>query len=286
MSVLRAGLIGEHIGRTRLPFALEIMCGMAGWTLEFELIDTAGRGDFDFGATVDGLRAKGWTGVTVTHPWKTRAADYAGGAMLPELRGLGASNTLVFGPRLSAHNTDFTGFIGAWQASMDGPPGRVAMAGAGGVARALGPALARLGAEEIALWDTEAARAEALAGMIGPVARVVSPGQAEPAIRAAAGLVNATPMGMREYPGSAFDAALIGPQKWAFDAVYTPTETRFLRDAAAAGLTTLSGFDLFRHMAIGSFHAYTGIALDPARVLPKLDALNPEKGEMTWPAKS
>ncbi len=274
--VLRAGLIGEHISRTRLPFALEIMCGMTGRTLEFELIDTAERDGFDFDATVRQARADGWTGVTVTHPFKTKAAAFAGDGMLPELRGLGASNTLVFGPPLTGYNTDFTGFLSAWEAGMDAPPGHVAMAGAGGVARALGPALARLGATEIAIWDMDQGRAEDLAALIGPVALVVPADEAEEAIRRADGLVNATPMGMREYPGSAFEAALIGPQRWAFDAVYTPTNTAFLQDCAAAGLVTLSGFALFQHMAIRSFEAYTGVSLDPAAVLPKLDALKPD----------
>ncbi|MDJ0628168.1 MAG: shikimate dehydrogenase [Rhodobacter sp.] len=276
MSTLRAGLIGEHISRTRLPLALDLMCGMAGWTLEFELIDIVDRSGFDFDATVDGLQTKGWTGVTVTHPWKTSAAAYAGDGMLPELRGLGASNTLVFGQPLTGHNTDFTGFIAAWEAAMDAAPGRVAMAGAGGVARALGPALARLGAGEIVIWDMDRSRAEDLAAMIGPAALVVPASEADEAIRAADGLVNATPMGMREYPGSAFDAILIGPQRWAFDAVYTPTNTEFLQDASTAGLITLSGFALFQHMAIRSFQAYTGISLDPAEVLPRLDTLKPD----------
>ena len=30
MSILKAGLIGEHISRTRLPLALEIMCDLHG----------------------------------------------------------------------------------------------------------------------------------------------------------------------------------------------------------------------------------------------------------------
>jgi len=277
VKTLRAGLIGEHISRTRLPLALGIMCDMHGLRLEFELIDTAGREGFDFDSTVDRLRAQGWTGVTVTHPFKTHAAAYAGAGMLPGLHRLGASNTLVFGPPLTGHNTDFTGFIGAWGAQMaDRPVGRVAMAGAGGVARALGPALARLGASEIVIWDMDQARAEDLAALIGPVALVVPVNEADEAVRRADGLVNATPLGMREYPGSAFDAALLGSQDWAFDAVYTPTDTAFLRAAGAGGLATLSGFDLFRHMAMGSFHAYTGIVPDAADVLPRLAELKPD----------
>lgn len=276
MSILKAGLIGEHISRTRLPAALKIMCQMHGLSLEFELMDTAGLAGFDFIATVDRLRAQKWTGVTVTHPYKTNAAQYAGKGMLPDLRRLGASNTLIFGENLSGHNTDFTGFIGAWRARMAEAPGCVAMAGAGGVARALGPALARLGAREITVFDVDQSRADTLAALIGPVARVVPVGQADAAITGADGLVNATPLGMREYPGSAFEPGLLGRQSWAFDAVYTPADTAFLNDAKAAGLTTLSGFSLFQHMAMGSFAAYTGITVEPAAVLPLLDALKPE----------
>jgi len=82
-------------------------------------------------------------------------------------------------------------------------------------------------------------------------------------------------MGMAEYPGSAFDAGLLGDQVWAFDAVYTPTDTAFLNDAARAGLHCLTGFDLFRHMAVRSFAAYTGIMPDLDDIMPKLEALRP-----------
>ncbi len=283
MKVLRAGLIGEHISRTRLPAALEIMCGLAGWRLEFERIETAERPDFDFDAFVERVRGQGWAGVTVTHPWKPMAAAYAGDRMRPELRGLGASNTLVFGPPLSGHNTDFTGFLGAWKANMHGSPGRVGMAGAGGVARALGPALARLGASEIAVWDRNEAAARSLVDLIGAPARLVPFGEAAQAIRRAEGLVNATPLGMKEYPGTAFDPSLLPGRRWAFDAVYTPTMTRFLQDAGRAGLACLTGFELFRYMAIGTFAAYTGIALDPAKVLPMLASLRPDLGGKPWP---
>lgn len=278
MGKLIAGMIGEHIGRTRLPAALDIMCGLHGLALEFELIDTAGREAFDFDACVDDLRARGWTGVTVTHPWKTRAADYAGAGMREGLESLGASNLLRFEDQgVAGYNTDFTGFRGAWGAHMgDAAPGRVAMAGAGGVARALGPALSTLGAAEIAVWDGRPEAARDLAARIGKTARAVPMEDAAEATAAADGLVNATPLGMREYPGSAFDAARIGPQAWAFDAVYTPTQTRFLRDAAAAGVRTISGFALFQHMAMDTFAAYTGIGVDPAAVLPQLDALKPD----------
>ena len=188
MDKLTAGLIGSHIQKTRLPRALRLLCDAAGIQFQFELIDTDGMADFHFEATVKDLKARNWSGVTVTHPYKTYAARYAGENLLPEIARLGASNTLVFGPPLSGHNTDFTGFISAWRAGMgDTSPGKVAMAGAGGVARALAFALADLGATSISIWDVEPGKAEQLAGECGGPARAVSPEQANTAVNTADG---------------------------------------------------------------------------------------------------
>lgn len=277
MTRLVAGLIGSHIQKTRLPRALRLLCDEAGLQFQFELIDTDGMTDFHFDATVDDLKARDWSGVTVTHPYKTCAARYAGENLLSEIARLGASNTLVFGPPLSGHNTDFTGFISAWRASMgDRSPGKVAMAGAGGVARALAFALVELGATGISIWDVETGKADQLAGECGGPARAISPEHANSAVSAADGLINATALGMEHAPGMAFDASRIGSQSWAFDAVYTPTNTVFLKTCRAAGLECLTGFDLFCHMAIGSFEAYTGIEIDRPSAFGKLADLRPE----------
>ena len=277
MKTLRCGLIGDHISRTRFPAALELMCRDADIELRFELIDTAELPEFDFVQFVDGLRAEGWDGVTVTHPYKQSAADYAGDGMASELHHLGASNILVFGDGLTGFNTDYSGFLSAWKTQMeDAPVGVVALAGAGGVARAIAPALVELGASEIRIFDTSADSAHDLARRIGPCATIVSPNQWPEAIRGADGLVNATPLGMGYTPGTAFAADLISTQSWGFDAVYTPTDTQFLSDCSGAGLRILTGFDLFRHMAIRSFQAYTGVRPDPGVTLSNLTVLRPD----------
>lgn len=272
MATLRAGLIGAHITRTRLPAALKILCDNVGWALEFDLIDTAKRPDFDFNARLERARFEGWTGMTVTHPWKTHARKWIGADMTAQAAHLGAANTLVFDPR-HGFNTDYTGFLSAFK-TFGATPGRVVMMGAGGVAEALAPALMELGAADLAICDLAAPRAHALADSCG--ARVISAEEAGDAVRDADGLINATPLGMAEYPGTAFDPAWLGTQNWAFDAVYTPTNTMFLGDARAAGLACLSGFDLFRAMAVRAFEAYTGLSVDDPTVIAQLDALKPE----------
>lgn len=272
MPILRAGLIGEHISRTRLPAALEILCVHAGWTLNFELIDTAHIPEFDFTARMDQARTEGWTGMTVTHPWKRDARAYAGDQMTAQVAHLGASNTVIFEPELAGYNTDYTGFLAAFS-EFGHPPGRVVMVGAGGVAEAIAPALIALGATDLTICDINGLRAEAIAKATG--ARAIEPSQVAEFISKADGLINATPIGMAEYPGTAFSGPALGSQKWAFDAVYTPTRTLFLKEAEAADLACLSGFELFKAMAVRSFEAYTGVLVDDPTVRAELDRLNP-----------
>lgn len=277
MTTLRCGLIGGNISRTRLPLALDIMCRAHGLTLDFTPIDTEHDDTFDFDTTIDMLRQDGWTGVSVTHPHKTQAADYAGPRMDKAVDHLGASNLLLFTPELSGWNTDYLGFIAAWRAVfLNRGPGEVAVAGAGGVSRAIVPALLRLGASRITLWDLNFEAARDLARMYGRPVTAVPIEEAPAAIASATGLVNATALGMGGHPGSAFAPDLVGPQRWAFDAVYTPTDTAFLTDAATKGLKILTGFDLFRFMAIETFRVYTGLAPDRAAILPQLDTLRPK----------
>ncbi|MDF2369544.1 MAG: hypothetical protein P1V21_02000 [Rhizobiaceae bacterium] len=277
MAKLRTGLIGANIGKTRYPAALQIMCDDAGIDLEFSLIDTAGQTHFSFDEAARNLIAKDWSGVGVTHPYKLQAARFSGNGMHPDIRHLSACNLLTFHRGTVGHNTDYAGFLGAWLHEMgDRKPGVVAMAGAGGVAHALGPALVQLGAEQIHLWDPDGLRAEDLAGRIGKRAHVVSQDAIRVIVENANGLVNATALGMEKTPGSSIPLAWIGKQGWAFDAVYTPTDTLFLAMAKAAGLQTLSGFALFKHMAMASFEAYTGIKADRQTTLAKLDVLRPE----------
>jgi len=271
---LLCGLIGENIGNSRLSKALDIMAADVGIEVAFTPIDTLEIEGFDFDDQIDLLRSDGWTGVTVTHPWKTHAATWADGAMVPGTAHLGAANTLIFDP-VTGHNTDYTGFLSAFPNVLNRSPGSVAVAGAGGVARAVVPALIALGAGPVHIWDLDADMAHELAARTGAIA--VDIADSTDAIRDADGLANCTPLGMAPYGGTAFDPLLLGHQKWAFDAVYTPTDTPFALAAKSAGLDVLTGFDLFRFMAMQSFEAYTGITPDPVMTLPKLAALRPRE---------
>lgn len=277
---IKLSLLGANIQKTRFPRLLETLCRRDGIRLEFDLSDSAVKNDFDFDMRVDECAAAGYSGIAATHPFKTLAI-----ARASEIRGiparLGAANSLIFEPTgWIATNTDYTGLLKAWAMEMGGTkPGVVAMAGAGGVARSIAFALINLGCERIDIFDIIPERALAVAQACdrdGAGVRAIDAGRFREAVVQADGLVNATPIGMAQYPGMAFEPDAIGPQQWAFDAVYTPIETEFMQAAKRSELRRLSGFQLFLHMGIDSFEFFSGRTIDRDAVLPSLRKMAPK----------
>jgi shikimate dehydrogenase len=76
------------------------------------------------------------------------------------------------------------------------------------------------------------------------------------------GILNCSPIGHYQSPGMPIDARYIGNQKWAFDAVYTPLDTPFLRTCRQANLSVVNGFELFFYQGLESFEFWTGQSID------------------------
>ena len=57
---------------------------------------------------------------------------------------------------------------------------------------------------------------------------------------------------------SIIPAEQIGPSHAVFDVVYTPLETKLLRDAKAAGAKAVPGIGMFVHQAAIQFEMWTG----------------------------
>jgi len=266
---LKLGLIGDNIGASRAP-RFHVLAGRQnGQEVTYDRLVPQEMGR-DFDTLFDHVKAAGYRGINITYPYKERAAARVR-IDDPGVRALGAVNTVLFdGDTPRGFNTDHSGFIAAWRkARGDAVPGVVLVIGAGGVGRAIGFALASLGAEEIRLADTDLHRADALATALraGFSGLRLHTGTDAAALSAgAAGLVNATPVGMVGHDGTPLPPAVMRGAHWAFDAVYTPVETRFLRNAQAAGLHTISGFELFIGQAVDAWHLFSGLPLDEARL--------------------
>ena len=263
--MLRLGLIGDNIKRSKSPLLHQLAGRLCGIDIRYDPLIPADLG-LDFDAVFERCRTAGYRGINITYPYKERVFT-ALEVKDPRIRAIGACNTVLFDTdRPRGANTDFTGFVAAFRESLPGTvPGRVAMAGAGGVGKAIAFALGELKAAALSIFDTDAARATALAEALraaAPQMDVAVAQTIDEATEDADGIVNCTPLGMAGIPGTAVPAALMPNAGWAFDAVYTPVETQFLQDAERRGLATISGYELFFHQGVDAFHAFTGERVD------------------------
>jgi shikimate dehydrogenase len=85
-------------------------------------------------------------------------------------------------------------------------------------------------------------------------------------IAGADGIVNATQVGMRGFPGCPVPVRVIKSKHWTADVIYTPMQTTFLTAAAAAGARVLNGGGMCVHQAVAAFQCLTGITPDLRRL--------------------
>jgi len=174
--------------------------------------------------------------------------------------------------RTVGYNTDRIGFRrnfedGLGRASAEGKT--AVLVGAGGAGRAVAFALMDLGLAVLGVHDTDASRATALVADLTQYygrARCRLVTCVEDAIATAAGVVNATPVGMQGIPGNAVPVAALSARHWVADVIYSPIETVLIETARAAGARVLTGGGMCVHQAAETFRLFTGIQPDVARM--------------------
>jgi shikimate dehydrogenase len=265
----RLALVGSGIEKSLAPAFHTTAGAIVGLDVTYDLFPRTPN----FAARLDEflveLAAAGYRGINVTVPFKATAWRAAVDPSISVVA-MGVANTLLLGHAGPTHafNTDFTGFKWAYRRRFGTTsPGSVAVLGAGGVGTSTATALVDLGATAVRLYDIVPDRSQELVDVLrardGACAVSVA-SSAEVAVEGVEGVVNATPVGMYFQPGSPVDLAAIGPQRWLFDAIYSPVETELMIRAVRAGLERISGFDLFIGQGIDAFEIFTGRGLSPS----------------------
>jgi 3-dehydroquinate dehydratase/shikimate dehydrogenase len=210
----------------------------------------------------------GFGGFSVTLPHKTHALDYANqhGDYVDNLaEAIGAVNTLKIGFNglLSAYNTDYSGAMDALTAAIgagrhDLHKTKVAVIGAGGVARAVVAGLADVGAR-VTIYNRTVSKAESLGKEFGcKFASIDELSQTQATV-----LVNCTSLGMHpNIETTPVPDGVIHKDMIVFDTVYNPLETKLLKDTKAAGATAVNGAEMFIRQAMAQYKIYIGSELD------------------------
>lgn len=121
---------------------------------------------------------------------------------------------------------------------------RVLQLGCGGAGTAIACALARAGAAEIVLHDLNAAKRDALIGLLGTnfASTRVAAGTPDP--RGFDIVVNATPLGLKPGDPMSVDPALLVPSQVVADVIPNPEVTPLVAAARAIGCATTTGRDM------------------------------------------
>lgn len=267
---VRLGLLGNNIGRSRAKNLHEMLGEMYGLDVSYQPMDLAGKPDVNIAEELQRCRREEYTGVNVTHPYKKEAIKSVT-LMEGFPTGLTSVNTVIFdGEKMFADNTDYTGCVRAFKDSFgeNFKPGKVLMLGAGGVGVAIACAMRELGATELVISDLNQQSAAELVAQLGDGSMTIrlAGDDIVEETRSADGLINATPIGMFQYPGCAFEKTAVSSQKWAFDAVYTPENTEFLDICRKNDIATLSGFKLFLFQGLDAFERFAGYIPDAKEV--------------------
>ena len=261
------GLAGRGIQASRSPIMHEREGARLGIPFRYVLIDfdALGLKDSGIGAIVRAAAELGFAGLNITHPFKQTVIPVLD-ELSPEARSIGAVNTVVIRDgRCIGHNTDSWGFAESLrQARPPLPVERVVQFGAGGAGAAVAQALDGLGVGELVIIDQSPERAEALAMRLGRrSSRVFKASEAvAEKLGWTQGIVNATPVGMSNYPGTPFAPKLLSARHWVADIVYFPEETELLRAARAAGCRTVPGSGMAVYQAVRAFELFTGVQSD------------------------
>jgi shikimate dehydrogenase len=225
----------------------------------------------DLEGAIHGLRALGIRGCGLSMPFKEQVLDLLD-EVDPVARKIGAVNTIVNDDVrgkgfLKGYNTDHVAVYHQLKNRGVGPTSRVAVAGSGGMARAVAYALDELKCRNVVILARNRETGESLAQTYTYRWRDPSSTQAgEPGEFDV--LINASPVGMTPDPVDhmPFSRDWVNRARLVVDSVANPADTALLKAAREVSLATVAGFDLTLSQGVEQFRLYTGVSLRPDQV--------------------
>ena len=202
-----------------------------------------------------GVRALGIRGGSVTIPHTISVIP-----LMDELdetaRKVGAVNTILNQDgKLKGFNTDCHGVARALSDNMDLTGKKVVLVGAGGAARAAAVGIQDAGGQ-VAICNRTGKSGSRMADELNcsfyPLDKLSQ--------LTADILIHATPVGMTPAADeSVVPEDALRPGMLVMDLVYSPIQTRLLKDAAAAGCDTIDGSEMFIYQGACQFELWTGL---------------------------
>ena len=178
------------------------------------------------------------------------------------LREVKAVNTII--RRASSwigFNTDIPGFSRHLKEQFNPRNKKVALLGAGGAARAVVYALARVSVKEIAVFDIDKEKSVGIIDMIkglSPGLNIYSVANIEQLdIINKDLLINATPVGLKDTDPCLVEQNMLHKNLFVYDLIYNPSETKLLQFAKVAGAQYSNGLGMLLYQGMLAFKIFT-----------------------------
>ena len=240
------GVVGKPISHSRSPAMHNAGFAAVGINAVYVPLEAGSAEDF-----VRFARALGVSGASITAPYKVALMSHVD-EVDPLARRVGAINTIVVrNGRWFGANTDVDGFLAPLQGRIAVKGTRASILGAGGAARGVAIALGDQGAA-VTVCARKPDEARPIADLVGGHVGSFPPKPGSWDV-----LINATSAGT----GAAGENPIAGTDldgEMVFDLVYSPAETRLLKDARAAGCLTIGGLEMLVAQAERQFELWTG----------------------------
>lgn len=262
----RLAVLGHPVSHSASPPMHQAALDAFGIAVTYILLDVPPGG---IAAAFSTLRDLGFIGCNVTVPHKLEAME--GCTMVSDqARLLGAVNTIVFSENsTSGFNTDGPGIAAAILTTFGKDLGSLktlVLGAGGGAGRAISTQCALMACPELTLVNRSLEKLDPLV----PRLRKISPGTKITAlsfsspvlmekIRTADLIIQTTSLGLNADDPEVIPGSSLSPGQFAYDTIYQPSVTPFLKSAKSAGCLTGNGLSLLLHQGAISFgHWFPG----------------------------
>lgn len=190
-------------------------------------------------------------GLNVTLPYKELILPYLD-ELSNEAKAIGAVNCIKLTEgKTFGYNTDVYGFSQSIKPFLDVNHQRALILGTGGSSKAVAYALKKIGVEVMFVSSSASKKNEAVL-LYGELNELV--------MRSHKLIVNCTPLGMypnvNSFPPLPYE--FFSPEHLAYDLVYNPEETLFLKKAAEQGAMVVNGLSMLKLQAEKSWEIWNG----------------------------
>ena len=159
--MIKLGLLGNNISKSEMPNLITKLGNEFGCDVKYELFDQALKTNFNFKKFLSQIKEKNISGINVTYPFKELALEHSI-KLSKETKLVKSTNLILINKSMTAHNTDFTGFLNTYKFNFNKEPSKLVVLGGGGVGKSVCFALLKLGVKELYIIEKDHIKLEKL----------------------------------------------------------------------------------------------------------------------------